>query len=433
MKSHHIITNKNKDKVFLIKKDGYFSLPSYNIKKISNTQKKLKEITGLDTNILYPAISNYEKNFFIFVSACNSNKNNNFGKFFDIKNLPEFDLKHEILEWSKYKDKNFNLPWFNVEWFEETKKYLKDKYGYKNISLFYISSISCVLKIRLKDKNIFYKQVLKGLFEQEILFTKLLSDMSSNTPTVIDYDNEKGYLILEDFGTKTLWNFNDIETWCATIKKYAEIQKLAINNKDKLKTTNLFDRRVSNLTTIFKDIISNKDNLYLGRPHGINEEEYKVLISLTPKIEALCKKLESFNIPNTIEHGDMHPFNIAMKNKTPIFYDWSDCSYSHPFFTIRAFTYAFFDKNGNELKTVPFIKNCEYPYRKIIKSYLEEWEDLESKENLIRAFEISNILVNISFIHQYHLLINAMEEHTKHIFCNYISKGVRRLIKSINL
>ncbi|MFN4152188.1 MAG: hypothetical protein ACK4IX_14700, partial [Candidatus Sericytochromatia bacterium] len=352
--------------------------------------------------------------------------------FFEIENLPNFDLKEIVLEWAKYKDKNFNLPWFNVGWFEQTKQYLKDKYGYKKVELFYLSSISCVLRIKLKDKNIFYKQVLKGLFEQEIIFTKMLNEISENVPSVIDYDNQKGCLILEDFGSKTLWDFNDVDTWCKTIKKYAQLQKLALKNIEQLTKIPVFDRSISNLPDIFQSLTSAPDNFYLDKTYGITNKEYQTLISFKPKIKELCQKLSSFNIPNTIEHGDMHPFNVAMVNEEPIFYDWSDCSISHPFFTIRAFTYAFFDKKGNELKKVSFIKDCDYPYQKIVKAYLEEWEDFESKENLIDAFKISRILVDISFIHQYHLLINAMEEHTKHVFLNYISKGTRRLIRSIN-
>jgi hypothetical protein len=432
MKSYHIITDKALKKIFLFNKNNEFYLPSYNIKKISNASKKLKELTGLDTNILYPAISDYEKDFFVFVSICNFDDLKDKKNFFEIENLPNFDLKEIVLEWAKYKDKNFNLPWFNVGWFEQTKQYLKDKYGYKKVELFYLSSISCVLRIKLKDKNIFYKQVLKGLFEQEIIFTKILNEISDNVPSVIDYDNSNGYLILEDFGSKTLWDFNDVDTWCKTIKKYAQLQKSALKNIDKIKKVLLFDRSISNLYDIFESLTSNPDNFYLNKSYGITNQEYQELLSFKPKIKDLCQKLSSFNIPNTIEHGDMHPFNIAMINDKPIFYDWSDCSISHPFFTIRALTYAFFDKKGNELKKVSFIKECDYPYQKIVKAYLEEWEDFESKENLIDAFKISRILVDISFIHQYNLLINSMEEHTKHVFLSYISKGTRRLIRSIN-
>lgn len=210
------------------------------------------------------------------------------------------------------------------------------------------------------------------------------------------------------------------------------MQKSILKNIDSLKSIPIFDRNTSKLFNILENIVSQKELLYLDKDYGITTLEYQSLLELMPKIKKLCDELDSFNIPNTIEHGDMHPFNIAFLNNKPIFYDWSDCSISHPFFSLRSFTYSFFDKQGKELKNVPFIKDCEYPYQKIVKAYLEEWEDFESKENLIDAFKISRILVDISFIHQYNLLINAMEEHTKHIFLSYISKGTRRLIKSIN-
>jgi aminoglycoside phosphotransferase (APT) family kinase protein len=91
--------------------------------------------------------------------------------------------------------------------------------------------------------------------------------------------------------------------------------------------------------------------------------------------------LKKSKIPLAIEHGDFFGGNIIIQNGQPIIYDWSDCTWSHPFLSIMVLleeVRQFFSEESAE---------------SLLDLYLEEWYEFDSKTTLNEEY---NLLAELS-------------------------------------
>jgi aminoglycoside phosphotransferase (APT) family kinase protein len=64
------------------------------------------------------------------------------------------------------------------------------------------------------------------------------------------------------------------------------------------------------------------------------ESEAEQLHALAAQLPALCTRLAEYHIPATLEHGDFHSGNIMVTDEGLRFFDWTDGSVAHPFFSM---------------------------------------------------------------------------------------------------
>jgi hypothetical protein len=293
-----------------------------------------------------------------------------------------------------------------------------------------LSGISCVLKINTEQGDFFCKRVLPEIFNNEPKITKLLSSFfPEDFPEIIYSNNDNGLIITKDFGKDILSENKDFDNWLNAIKKFAQLQIKSIKHKDFLLKEGMFNRSLESMEEEILYYLNQDDKIFLNQDKGINSEEKQKLINSREKIKELYEKLSSYNIPETIEHGDLHSGNIAIKNNRIIFYDWSDCAISHPFMSLRPFFWNFFDKEGNLKEIIEDFPDIKNPYDKLLNTYLSEWLEFNTMDNLKEAFDLSQNLVWLSFSLQYILLVDSMEDHTKFQYKGHISKGFKKFIE----
>lgn len=443
---YFIITDSNLQNILLEKQGYLYSLISYESDD-DDSSKFIKDLTGIDTHILYftdlkiDLDNKKEIITFVVIADSTSNKNNNPNfEWCNLNNIPkDIDQKPILDKWLKIKDNKFNTPWFNKDWFEISKKQLQNilinetNYGINkiiNVSQFYVSSISCLLKIETNKGFFFCKRVLPEIFKNEPDITKELSNLLPHyLPEIIYNNNDKGFIITKDFGKNILSESKNFNDWLSVIKTFAQLQIEASKYKDFLLEKEMFDRTTQNMPEILEKYLNDDNKIYLNQEDNLTSKERDKLLNNIDNIKRMYEELGSYNIPSTVEHGDLHSGNIAIDKGRIIFYDWSDCAISHPFFSLRSFLWIFFDKEGHLKDKVEEFPDIDQPYEKLLNAYLEKWTAFNSLENLRKAYELSRILANLSFALQYILLTDSMEEHTKFQYKGSIAKGFRRFLQ----
>lgn len=438
---YHIISNFDESKILLKKIDNNFYLPLHEFDLAHEMFDKLKKETGLDTIFLYSVdfkfLDNGKGEEIINLSIADEIDAKNNYYWIDINNLDDtfvnFNLIKKWLDETRLKE--FYTPWFNKNWFKDIKFYITstlEKKGYKilgDVKQFYLSAISCILKVETDNGFVYIKKVLSPVFKNEPLVTQKMAEYSPKYfPEIIFIDNEKGFIFSKDFGKNILSESNDIDDLLNTVKSYAKLQISMIKHSDDLLSYNIFDRSISKISGQLKDILIKGDKIFLDEENCITSYEVNKLLDNFAKIETLISKLESYKIPQTIEHGDLHTYNISVKEKNIIFYDWSDCSISHPFITMRVFFHSLFDKDQQIRDKSKNFNDVKDLYELLVSTYLLEWSEYGTKENLREAFDLAKKISYISFFIQYTLLVDSMENHTKSKYKAHIYGGFKNIL-----
>ena len=68
-----------------------------------------------------------------------------------------------------------------------------------------------------------------------------------------------------------------------------------------------------------------------NQPGGLPEGEYEELRAFTLQLKTMCATLKKYAVPESLHHDDFHGSNIMHNGKTYIFFDWAECSLTHPF------------------------------------------------------------------------------------------------------
>ena len=105
------------------------------------------------------------------------------------------------------------------------------------------------------------------------------------------------------------------------------------------------------------------------------------LRALASSLKDRCASLAHHAIPATVEHGDLWPGNIVVEGDHYVFFDWSDCTLSHPFFSLTTFL---------ALDDFPHVVAAEPGLRERLRdAYLATWREYGDRASLVDAFELA--------------------------------------------
>ena len=189
------------------------------------------------------------------------------------------------------------------------------------------------------------------------LTSELFTRWPDRVTEVIAHDEERAWMLLADAGDPMGDLGNPPETWVNALPLFAELQRgEATQARDHL-AHGVPDLRVATLP-------SRLDGL-LRRELPLEDGEIDRLRAFVPRFEALCHELAASGVPETIQHDDLHLWNLYASDGRPRFLDWGDASISHPFASLVV-TFRFLEEVNGLTPGDPW-------FRRVRDAYLEPW------------------------------------------------------------
>ena len=247
-------------------------------------------------------------------------------------NFKQTDIIQKVIsEMDNDLSPNGRPAWAQTGWYEETSTWITSTlknlgYSVKEIQLVKTWNISCVLKVITNKDDVYFKANYDfPLFSDEAaLYTLLNKDFPENIPEILA-TNEHGDFLLKGytFALKTI----PYENQHKLLQQSFKFHQAYLGKKDAVLGIGCADRSLGlfpeQLATALKaDYIQKR----------LTQEEVDYLEANFSLIEDVIKELNDGPIPHTLIHGDLHLGNVAFDGDTIIFLDWTDASYSHPFF-----------------------------------------------------------------------------------------------------
>jgi hypothetical protein len=214
-----------------------------------------------------------------------------------------------------------------------------------------------VLRVPLADGVAWFKACAPVQAFEPRLTAELFARWPDRIAEVLGYDAERGWLLLADAGRPVGTIGNPPEVWLTALPLYAELQRgEAAHMRDHL-AHGVPDLRLAALPARYNEL------LQLDLP--LEREEILELRGFAACFTELCDELAAYDVPETIQHDDLHHANLYLGGGCVRVLDWGDASISHPFASLVV-TFRFLEERTG-------LAPDDRWFARLRDAYLEPW------------------------------------------------------------
>jgi Phosphotransferase enzyme family len=213
-----------------------------------------------------------------------------------------------------------------------------------------------VLHVPLAEGAAWFKACGPVMAFEPRLSAELFARWPDRVAEVLGHDEERAWLLLADAGT-AIGESNPPEMWLAALPLYAELQRGEAVHADDHLAHGVPDLRLAALPARYDDLL---------RPDlPLTPDEIGRLREFAPRFAELCAELAARDIPETIQHDDLHMANLYVQGDRLRVLDWGDSCISHPFASLFE-TFRF-------LESVNKLPPDDPWFTRLRDAYLEPW------------------------------------------------------------
>jgi hypothetical protein len=214
-----------------------------------------------------------------------------------------------------------------------------------------------VLRVPLAQGAAWFKACSPVQAFEPRLSAELFARWPDRVAEVLAHDQERAWLLLADAGTPIGEVGNPPEAWLAVLPRYAELQRGEATHTHDHLAHGVPDLRVATLPARYQDL--------LRRELPLERDELGRLRGFAPRFAALCGELAAHEIPETVQHDDLHMANVYAQGGRLRLLDWGDASISHPFASLVV-TFRFLEERNQLPPADPW-------FGRLRDAYLEPW------------------------------------------------------------
>jgi hypothetical protein len=278
------------------------------------------------------------------------------------------------------------LLWTEPDWLESVHDWIRsqlERLGLGpagEIEQPHVRPWSTVLRVPTDDGDVWFKANMPTQAFEVAVVETLAARRPDLVPTLLATDLERGWMLQGDGGTRLreiLEETGDFGVWVEILPLYAELQMDVAADRVRLLAAGVPDRLLASLPGQFEEVLTDAEAL-----EALTQDERRRLAALAPRIEAECRQLADYGLPETIQHDDLHDGQVFVRDGHYLFFDWADACVSHPFFSMSVtlegqLAWGLDDVEGSEDIA---------PYR---DAYLESFRGFAAPPELQAAHEIA--------------------------------------------
>jgi hypothetical protein len=186
-------------------------------------------------------------------------------------------------------------------------------------------------------------------------------------PIAIDVD--RGWVLLPDGGTTVGDADADLVDGLVTVlPQYAALQRDLAGHTGALLSAGVADMRPGVMPDRFDEAVA---AVTAGADVRALQDTYA----------EWCARLAESPVPASIDHNDLHPWNVFLDGGRVRFYDWGDAVVAHPFSSLLT--------TAAVVRTQLGVGPDDPAVRRIRDAYLEVWSDLAPPRELVAELELA--------------------------------------------
>jgi hypothetical protein len=238
-----------------------------------------------------------------------------------------------------------------------------------------------VLRVPLAGGFVWFKACAPVQAFEPRLTAQLFGRRPDLMAEVLAYDADRSWLLLADAGTPMHALGNPPERWMELLPRYAELQRDEIRYATDHLAHRVPDLRLATLPARFDELMQPDVPFLAG--------ERAQLEPFAGRFSDLCAELAGRGIEDTIQHDDLHAWNVFAQGDRLRVIDWGDASVSHPFMSMVV-TFRFLEELNHLAPTDPW-------FGRLRDAYLEPWGHghADAFDLALRIGNVAHVLVEL--------------------------------------
>ena len=210
---------------------------------------------------------------------------------------------------------------------------------------------------------------------------RLVAELARLTPSVpepLAVDGERGWMLSPDAGGR-LRDLDDdawVRAWQRLLPAYAELQRAAAPDVERLAGLGLPDTRPDRLPRLLADVLD--DSTVTA---GLSGGELARIRALQDPYARWCHELAAGGVSPSVQHDDLHDGNVLVSGDALSVIDWGDTSIAHPFSTLLVTLRSIASRAGRPLDETGLVG--------LRDAYLEPWTDRHAPGELRRLADLA--------------------------------------------
>ena len=247
------------------------------------------------------------------------------------------------------------LPWSQPGWLEDVTAWIDaavERTG--PIEELHRRAWSAMLRIPTAEGNAYFKASSPAFVHEAALTENLARWRPDCTVGLLAVDAGRSWMLMRDSGEtlrSVLEREASLERPELLFARYADLQLELAPRRDELLALGVPDRRLARLTELAAD---------LPVDAGL--------------VSDLVATVESYGLPETLVHEEVHPGNVLVRNGEFVFVDWADSSVGHPYFGVVVGLRSLAD----QFELEPGAPELEH----LVDAYLEPWTAVTPRKSL---------------------------------------------------
>lgn len=255
-------------------------------------------------------------------------------------------------------------------------------------------SLSAVMRVSTADGDLYFKAATQDqpLFcDEPVLLAWLGRHYPGRVPALVASDQKTGWMLLENAGSEVGYGV-PVERKIEVVEAFGALQRDTAGRVDELLALGCVDRRPDRLVPRVKGLLH--DGTALA---AMPKDDRRELLSRLPAIAEMCRQLAEGEVPATLIHGDLHLGNVASRDGTLTFFDWTDASVSHPFVDM----------------VVIFGERDEASRARLRDAYLTIWTGFAPMERLRELWSLAAVVHALHHAVSYGVMLEHIEERAR--------------------
>jgi hypothetical protein len=272
-------------------------------------------------------------------------------------------------------------------------------------------SLSCVLRAPTAAGAVYFKvaAALPLFVNEAVIMEALARRYPGHIPAPLRIDAGRRWMLLDDFGPSLRESGAEAER-LEMLRVFGGIQRDYAASAGELLAAGLPDRRLERLAEQVAALAA--DEAWLA---DLTADEVAQLRAALPQVREMCAALAACGVPQTLVHSDLHIGNVAARDGSLLFFDWTDACVTHPFFDLV----SIFDEEDAAVQA------------RLRDAYLAGWGGYASPERLLEAWALARTLSDLHQAVTYQHILMGLEPSAQLDFQADVGSYLRGALRAL--
>ncbi|MFC5177081.1 phosphotransferase family protein [Nocardioides taihuensis] len=188
----------------------------------------------------------------------------------------------------------------------------------------HVTRWSTVLRLPTDRGPLWFKANDDAMRHEAGLVDLLAARRPDAVPPLLASEPDRGWMLMDDAGERLraiVPRERSLDRWHEALRLYAEVQVAATPDTDAMLALGVPDRRLGGLPEQYAGLVARLDV----------EPRFREAVG---EVERLCDELAATDLPDTVQHDDLHDGQVFVRDGRTLLLDWGDSCVTHPFLTL---------------------------------------------------------------------------------------------------